>query len=347
MTSTLLNEFRVGFNKFASSRYPPAGVPSMQDLGVRLPIYPTDPVDLADRGNRVLRHRRQPLRDIPTTRRRDQRPRQLGEGTSSDSVRRRNGLPGREDPQRVPAGRTLTRSRAARTAGTGHALADFVLGQHQYLRPGHRRIQGLQGVLRVVVPPGRHEGVGTADAEHGRPVRALSAMARGRRAHHALERRGLQRQRAIHGVPGSAARRDVSAATRVSSAKRVSRRRPTPPAPASALRGTSPATAKRAFAAAAARSTINAVTANRATARSTRHRSACVWPSHAGARARWTILGSLSRPQRLQSHHRRGRRHGTGAVPDAGADLDIRRRVQGTADLQLQPHVRARGVQRA
>ena len=41
MTSTLLNEFRVGFNKFASSRYPPEGVPSMQDLGVRLPIYPT------------------------------------------------------------------------------------------------------------------------------------------------------------------------------------------------------------------------------------------------------------------------------------------------------------------
>ena len=44
MTSTLLNEFRVGFNKFASSRYPPSsGVPSMQDLGVRLPIYPSLP----------------------------------------------------------------------------------------------------------------------------------------------------------------------------------------------------------------------------------------------------------------------------------------------------------------
>jgi hypothetical protein len=43
MTSTLLNEFRVGFNKFASSRYPPEGVPSMRDLGVRLPIYPTLP----------------------------------------------------------------------------------------------------------------------------------------------------------------------------------------------------------------------------------------------------------------------------------------------------------------
>ena len=43
LTSTLLNEFRVGFNKFGSSRYPPTGVPSMQDLGVRLPIYPTLP----------------------------------------------------------------------------------------------------------------------------------------------------------------------------------------------------------------------------------------------------------------------------------------------------------------
>jgi hypothetical protein len=43
MSSTLLNEFRVGFNKFASRRYPPAGVPSMVDLGVRLPIYPTVP----------------------------------------------------------------------------------------------------------------------------------------------------------------------------------------------------------------------------------------------------------------------------------------------------------------
>ncbi len=35
-----------------------------------------------------------------------------------------------------------------------------------------------------------------------------------------------------------------------------------------------------------------------------------------------------------------------GAVPDARADLDLRRRIQGAADLQLQPHVRARTVQR-
>jgi hypothetical protein len=43
MTSTLLNEFRIGYNRFASKRYPPEGVPSMQDLGVRLPVYPSLP----------------------------------------------------------------------------------------------------------------------------------------------------------------------------------------------------------------------------------------------------------------------------------------------------------------
>ncbi|MBI1872617.1 MAG: TonB-dependent receptor [Acidobacteria bacterium] len=43
MSPTVLNEARVGFNRVHSSRYPPAGVPSMQDLGVRLPIYPTLP----------------------------------------------------------------------------------------------------------------------------------------------------------------------------------------------------------------------------------------------------------------------------------------------------------------
>jgi hypothetical protein len=40
ISSTLLNELRIGGNRVHSRRYPPAGVPSMQDLGVRLPIYP-------------------------------------------------------------------------------------------------------------------------------------------------------------------------------------------------------------------------------------------------------------------------------------------------------------------
>lgn len=43
LSPTLLNEFRFGYNKVASSRYPPTGVPSMQELGVRLPLYPTLP----------------------------------------------------------------------------------------------------------------------------------------------------------------------------------------------------------------------------------------------------------------------------------------------------------------
>ena len=38
------------------------------------------PVDFRDRGERVLQHRRQPVRDVPAARRRDQRSRQLGKG---------------------------------------------------------------------------------------------------------------------------------------------------------------------------------------------------------------------------------------------------------------------------
>jgi Carboxypeptidase regulatory-like domain len=41
ISSTLLNETRIGYNHTFSRRFPPPGVPSMQDLGVRLPIYPS------------------------------------------------------------------------------------------------------------------------------------------------------------------------------------------------------------------------------------------------------------------------------------------------------------------
>lgn len=44
ISPTLLNEARVGFNRMHSRRFPPSNnVPSMQALGVRLPIYPTLP----------------------------------------------------------------------------------------------------------------------------------------------------------------------------------------------------------------------------------------------------------------------------------------------------------------
>ncbi len=40
---TVLNEFNFGYNRIHSRRGPPSGVPSMKDLGVRLPLYPTLP----------------------------------------------------------------------------------------------------------------------------------------------------------------------------------------------------------------------------------------------------------------------------------------------------------------
>ena len=40
ISPTLLNEVRLGYNHTFSRRFPPPGVPSMQELGVRLPIYP-------------------------------------------------------------------------------------------------------------------------------------------------------------------------------------------------------------------------------------------------------------------------------------------------------------------
>jgi Carboxypeptidase regulatory-like domain len=43
LSSTMLNELRIGYNRTFSRRFPPPGVPSMQDLGVRLPIYPALP----------------------------------------------------------------------------------------------------------------------------------------------------------------------------------------------------------------------------------------------------------------------------------------------------------------
>ena len=43
ISPTLLNETRAGYNRTLSRRFPPSGVPTMKDLGVRLPIYPTLP----------------------------------------------------------------------------------------------------------------------------------------------------------------------------------------------------------------------------------------------------------------------------------------------------------------
>jgi hypothetical protein len=54
---TLLNDFHFGCSRIHAARGPFfSGVPSIQELGVRLPLYPSR-LDLADRGNRVLQYR--------------------------------------------------------------------------------------------------------------------------------------------------------------------------------------------------------------------------------------------------------------------------------------------------
>jgi hypothetical protein len=128
LTSTLLNEFRVGYNKFASSRYPPSGVPSMKDLGVRLPIYPTDPsiseiqavgfFNIGDNLFATFPRSGFEINDrINWAKGRHQI--QFGGEMAFQDVKIRNEF--------RRAGHFQFASSS--TAGTGHALADFMLGQ--------------------------------------------------------------------------------------------------------------------------------------------------------------------------------------------------------------------------
>ena len=129
MTSTLLNEFRVGYNKFASSRYPPpTGVPSMQELGVRLPIYPTSPSISQIEANGFFnigdnlfaafpRHGVEINDRVNWAKGKHQV--QFGGEMAFQDVKIRNEF--------RRASHSVFRPNA--TLGTGHALADFVLGQ--------------------------------------------------------------------------------------------------------------------------------------------------------------------------------------------------------------------------
>ena len=95
------------------------------------------------------------------------------------------------------------------TAGTGHALADFVLGMLNTFDQGTGEYKDYKVFYASSFFQDDFKVSDTPDAEPGRAVRALAAMARGRGAHHALERGGLQRQRALDRVSRRAARRDV------------------------------------------------------------------------------------------------------------------------------------------
>ncbi len=128
MTSTLLNEFRVGFNKFGSSRYPPSGVPSMQELGVRLPIYPTSPSISEIKANGFFNigdnlFASFPRHGIEINDRvnwaKGKHQIQFGAEMAIQDVKIRNEFRRAGHFQFA----------ASSSAGTGHALADFVLGQ--------------------------------------------------------------------------------------------------------------------------------------------------------------------------------------------------------------------------
>ena len=343
MTSTLLNEFRVGFNKFASSRYPPSGVPSMQDLGVRLPIYPTDPsisqieaTGFFGIGDNLFatfpRHGVEINDRVNWAKGRHQV--QFGGEMAFQDVKIRNEF-------RRAGHNTFASST---TAGTGHALSDFALGIINTFDQGTGEYKDykvfyassfFQDDMKVSDTLTLNMGV---RFEHSPPWHEVE----GRIMHWSVADYNANvrstvfpaapRGETFRGDAGFVGEEGVEASPEHRSAR------------ASALRGTSPATATRRLRGGGGtfydqrrdgESGNGAVNAAPFSLRLAVTRPAWV-----------PFCGSLSRPQRLQPHHRRGRRHGAGAVPDSRADLDLRRRIQGPADLQLQPHVRARAVQR-
>ena len=258
-------------------RFPPTNsVPSMQDLGVRLPIYPTDPSISEINASGFFN---------------------IGDNLDASFVRdtasrSTTGSPGRRDVttsssaakcsatrveirQPVPAGGTL-HLRRQHDRGTGHALADFLLGHLRHFDQGtgeykdYKVFYGssfVQDDLKVSDTLTLNLGV---RFEHSPPWHEIGGP------HHALVRRRLQRQRALDRVPAGAARRNVPRRRGFRRYEGTEASVEQLRARASALRGTSPATARPAFAAAAACSTTSTVTANRAMARSTRRRSAFV-----------------------------------------------------------------------
>ena len=137
-----LNELRVGYNRMHARRFPPTNnVPSMQELGVRLPIYPGAAVDFGDQRQRLLQHRRQPrgrrssamgieLNDRFT----------LGEGEAQHPGRRRSAALHGGDRQPVPARGTLHLRRQPHRPPDRRLPARL----RPDLRSGHRRVQGLQ-----------------------------------------------------------------------------------------------------------------------------------------------------------------------------------------------------------
>ena len=334
---TLLNEARVGYNHTFSRRFPPPGVPSMQDLGVRLPIYPALPsiseinannfFNIGDNLEASFYRPGIELNDRMT----------WSEGQAQPAVRRRDGsaTPSRSATSSAAPGTSSSPAAAPPAPATRSPISCSASSASSIRAPASTRTTWsttgrlfAQDDFRVNQP---------ADVEPGRPARVDAAMAREGRPHRGVHARATTRTTCTR--PCSRRRRAAkrSAATRASP-RTAPTRRPTTSARASASRGTSPATARPACAAAAARSTTSIATANRATAPSTRRRGtcACRW---SGRRVRSPIRIAGRTDFNLITDA--DDRHAAGAVPEAGADRNARPDIQDAGDLQLQPHLRA------
>jgi hypothetical protein len=125
LTSSLLNEFRIGYNKFSSKRYPPAGVPSMQDLEVRLPIYPSLPSISEIQANGFFNIGDNLLAEFP------RHGLEINDRVNWAKGRHQLQFGGEANFQDVQIINEFRRAGHFQFNGsvTGHALADFVLGR--------------------------------------------------------------------------------------------------------------------------------------------------------------------------------------------------------------------------
>ena len=266
----------------------------MQELGVRLPIYPTLPSiseinanNFFNIGDNLEASFYRP--GIEISDRID-----VEQGEAQPAVRRRAAALHGRDPQPVPPCGALPVRRQHDHRHRQYARR-FPARPAQPVRPGHRRVQGLRRELRVAVRPGRLPG------ESARLTLNLGARLESTPPWHEKDGRIevfslADYQNNVHSTVfpqaprGETFRGDPGVPE--DGTERVGR---ITSGPASASRGTSPATARPACAAAAARSTISTATANPATARSTRRRGTCACQSSGRpARSRIRIAGGTT-----------------------------------------------------
>jgi hypothetical protein len=328
LTSSLLNEFRFGFNKFAASRYPPTnGVPSMQDLGVRLPIYPTDPSISEIQANGFFNIGDNLFASFP--RHGFEINDRVNWAGRTRSVRR----DGVQDmnPQRVPrAGRFQFNGSVTVARSPTSCSAD------QHVRPGHGRVQDYRSTTR------RRSSGRLQSGDNLTRTSACATNARhpgtGGGPHHALgveDYNGNVRSTMFPQAPRG----------RRSAAMRIRRR--------SVKASPSTASVRFGFAwdiTGDGRTSLRGGGGCSDQRRDGESGNGAVSTPPFSLRLSVTRQGPFSDPYRGGSDFHLITDSKIGderCFPQPVLDLDRRRRIQGAGDLQLQPHVRARSGDRS